>query len=394
MVCACAASAMTRARFLALRQHPAVLLLLLFALPCVLGAATLSQLHTEALASHASCAGAEDMACLRQRYAGPRAQWPAPDVEPGVPWQELDRYPAPPAAPTDNPQSPEKIALGKQLFEDPRLSRSAQIACASCHDPQLGWGDGRRTSFGHDRQLGRRNAISIINSAQASTLFWDGRARTLEEQALHPVRDPMEMAFSVDEMQQRLQSIVGYRRSFQQAFGRDQVLAEDVARALAAYQRSLVPPPSRYERFMRGDPRALDDRQLKGLHVFRTRAGCMNCHGGAMLTDNGLHNLGLHFHGRSRQDLGRYEVTGDPADSGRFRTPSLRSVSRTGPWMHNGLFPKLRGVLDFYNGGGARPRPDAAQKNDPTFPQPDPLLRPRALDKEDIDALEAFLHTL
>lgn len=378
---------------LLIRLQPAAALALLLVPLLFLAASTYAQVQRERSSTPPACA-LQDIACLRDAYALPRARWPAPDIEAGVAWRELDRYPEPPPGPPDNPGTPAKVALGKRLFEDPRLSRSGQIACANCHDPQLGWGDGRRTSFGHDRQLGRRNAISIATSAHAASLFWDGRAATLEEQALHPVRDPLEMAFTVEEMQERLQAEAAYRDAFAEVFDAARVTAADVARALAAYQRSLVPPVSRFERFMRGDRTALNDAQLQGLHVFRTGAGCMNCHGGAMLSDDGFHNLGLHFHGRRRQDLGRFEVTGDPADSGRFRTPSLRNVGRTGPWMHKGMFRDLRGVIAFYNVGGGNPRPDSAQRSDPTFPRPDPLLKPQALSREEIDALAAFLEAL
>lgn len=284
--------------------------------------------------------------------------------------------------------------MGRRLFDDPRLSRSAQIACANCHDRQLGWSDGRSVSFGHDRQLGRRNAISVAMSAFSSPLFWDGRAATLEEQALHPIVDAREMAFTVEDATRRLQQSGDYDADFSTVFGDRQITPQRLAHALAAFQRSLVPRNSRFERFLRGQHTALNDQQLWGLHLFRTRGRCMNCHFGPTLSDNRFHNLGLHFYGRARQDLGRYEVTANPADSGKFRTPSLRNVAKTGPWMHNGLFPELRGVMRMYNAGMPRPRPTPAAAHDPLFPEPDPLLKPLQLDREEIDAITAFLQTL
>ncbi|MEE7546416.1 cytochrome-c peroxidase, partial [Xanthomonas sp. Kuri4-1] len=301
-----------------------------------------------------------DPSSLRACYAGPRARWPLPQVQPGVAWQELAPLPAHPPEPPDNPGTPAKIALGRILFENPRLSRSGQIACASCHDPQLGWGDGRRVSFGHDRQAGRRNAPSVAMAGHARSLFWDGRAETLEAQALHPIQDAREMAFTAAALERRLNRSADYPDRFAQVFGTRRIGVQEVARALAAYQRSLAPRPGRFDRFLQGRPDALDDRQLRGLHLFRTRAGCMNCHSGPTLSDDRFHNLGLHFHGRRFQDLGRYEVTGDPADSGRFRTPSLRGVARTGPWMHNGLFADLHSVVAFYNAGAPRRAPGRA----------------------------------
>lgn len=335
-----------------------------------------------------------DGACLRALYSSPSTRWPAPEVDPGVAWQELAPLPAP-VDPAGNPSTPAKVALGRRLFFDPVLSKSRQLACASCHDPDLGWADGRRVSFGHDRQPGRRNAPSVAISAHASPLFWDGRAATLEDQALHPIADPIEMGFSAQGAVRRLRRDASYRRAFNEVFAQPRIDAAQLGQAIAAFERSLSPRNSRFDRFLRGNADALGDAQLRGLHLFRTQAGCMNCHSGAALTDNGFHNLGLHFHGRPRQDLGRYEVTGDPADSGRFRTPSLRGVASTAPYMHNGLIPRLSGVLAFYNVGGARPRAPASPAADAApFPAPDPLLRPRGLSRQDLQDIEAFLQTL
>lgn len=331
--------------------------------------------------------------CLRRAYARPTADWPAAWLEAGVVAQEM--APLPPVVhPADNPTSTAKVALGRRLFEDPRLSRSGQIACASCHERDLAFADGRRVSFGHDRQPGRRNAPSVVMSGHAHPLFWDGRAATLEDQALLPIADPREMAFSADQVVQRLQADDSYRQQFARVFGEAPLDARQLARAIATFERSLAPPPGRFDRFLAGRRDLLDDRQLHGLHLFRTKARCMNCHGGAALTDNGFHNLGLHLHGRARQDLGRFEVTGDPADSGRFRTPSLRGVARTAPYMHNGSMRSLDAVLVFYNVGGGRPQPRPGSVSPDPFPQPDPLLRPLALTVEERMALRAFLETL
>jgi cytochrome c peroxidase len=335
-----------------------------------------------------------DGACLRALYSSPSTRWPAPEVEPGVAWKELAPLPSP-VDPPDNPSTPAKVALGRRLFFDPILSKSRQLACASCHDPNLGWADGRRLSFGHGRQSGRRNAPSVATSAHVAPLFWDGRSATLEAQALHPIADPIEMGFSAQGAVHRLRRDASYRADFAAVFAQPRIDAAQLGQAIAAFERSLSPRNSRFDRFLRGNARALDDAQLRGLHLFRTQAGCMNCHSGPALTDNGFHNLGLHFHGRARQDLGRYEFTGDPADSGRFRTPSLRGVAATAPYMHNGMIPTLSGVLVFYNVGGARPRAPASPPADAApFPAPDPLLRPRGLSRQDLQDIEAFLQTL
>ncbi len=338
--------------------------------------------------------GTADVDCLRRMYDQPAGKWPAPHVAPGVVWQELAPLP-PVAVPADNAPTPAKVALGQRLFNDPRLSRSGQIACASCHERDLGFADGRRVSFGHDRQPGRRNAPSVAMAGYAHHLFWDGRAATLEEQALLPIADPKEMAFSAGEAASRLRDDADYRRQFAAVFGDDRIEPRQLAQAIAAFERSLAPARNRFDRFLGGRSAALDDQQLRGLHLFRTRAGCMNCHNGPALTDNGFHNLGLHFHGRARQDLGRYEITGQPADSGRFRTPSLRGVADTAPYMHNGVLPRLDAVLQFYNVGGGKPRAPAHLPADAApFPQPDPLLQPLGLERDELAAIEAFLRTL
>ena len=163
-----------------------------------------------------------DPTCLRALYSGPRAGWPAPEVAPGVAWQELAPL-GPPPQPRDNPSTPAKVALGQRLFNDPRLSRSGQIACASCHERDLGFADGRRVSFGHDRQPGRRNAPSVAMAAYAHTLFWDGRAATLEDQALEPIADPKEMAFRAEDAASRVRADADYRTAFAAVFGDDRV---------------------------------------------------------------------------------------------------------------------------------------------------------------------------
>lgn len=169
--------------------------------------------------------------------------------------------------------------------------------------------------------------------------------------------------------------------------------ADRLARALAAYVASLRPEKTRFDEFLAGSADALDDNELLGLHLFRTQARCMNCHNGPLLTDHQFHNIGLSFYGRRNQDLGRYEATRDPADLGRFRTPSLRNVAQAGPWMHNGLFPDLRGLLRMYNAGMGREAPPA-DPPDPYAPRKSEHIKPLDLSPAEIDALLAFLKTL
>ncbi|MEK7454575.1 MAG: cytochrome c peroxidase [Pseudomonadota bacterium] len=328
-------------------------------------------------------------ASLRLLYAGTPESWPRPLLKDGAAFSEFAPLPARPAM-SDRDKALAEIGL--RLFDDPALSRSGQIACASCHNSELGLADGIRTSFGHDRQRGRRNAQSLFTAAWMTPLFWDGRAADLEAQALHPLVDGKEMASSIRIVERRVNHDPLYRTAFAKLNGRRRVSIADVSAALAVHERTLRPPRSKWSRFIAGDHRALDDQELEGLHLFRTKAGCVNCHNGPLLSDRQFHNLGLSFYGRRLEDLGRYEVTGAAADVGRFRTPSLLGVKQTAPYMHVGLFQTLDNVVAFYNGGGGKDR--TKRPGNVPSPQPDPLVSPLGLSKTERDALIAFLQTL
>ncbi|MBW3505275.1 cytochrome-c peroxidase [Pseudomonas sp. NKUCC02_KPG] len=335
-------------------------------------------------------------ACIAQQYRQPVAQWPAPQVDTDVDWQEMAALPAHAPAPPENPFSEPKAALGKKLFNDPTLSRSGQIACASCHEADMAFADGRRVSFGHDRQSGRRNAPSLVMSGYSTALFWDGRGGNLEQQAMHPIVDPVEMAFDIPQLLQRLNTDTAYREQFAQVFGPGPITTQQTAQALATFQRTLVSATRNtpFEQLLRGRPQRMSEEQLYGLHLFRTKARCMNCHFGPALSDDQFHNVGLSYYGRKYEDLGRYEVTRKPEDVGAFRTPSLRLLMKTGPWMHNGLFVNMEGTLAFYNMGMPRPRPNAQQVDDPLFPRTSDRLKTLNMDKDELRALRSFLDTL
>jgi cytochrome c peroxidase len=334
------------------------------------------------------------VAKLRGMYAKPTEHWPRPCVAAGVDWRELASLPRTPPSPTNNPTASAKVILGRRLFHDPRLSGSGQIACASCHDQDLGWADGRRVSFGHNRTPTRRHAPSVRYAAYAQSLFWDGRASSLEDQALAPIVHAQEMAFTREGLEARLLELDDYQEAARTVYGRDRLTAEDVTGALAAFQRSLATPRGRFQAFLSGKREALPDQSLHGLHLFRTKAGCMNCHHGPTLSDNRFHNLGLSFFGTRHQDLGRYDVTHDARDAGAFRTPSLLGVGETAPYMHAGHFRDLRTVLSMYRAGMPQPKPRGAQAQDPIFPMQSPLVSKLALSEEEIAALEAFLESL
>lgn len=320
-------------------------------------------------------------------YRQPVEHWPAAKTHPEA-GTVAELAPLPPLPPVDW-HTPATEALGQQLFFDPRLSGSGQHACASCHDPDLGWADGRRLAFGHDRQAGNRNSMSILNAAWFDQLFWDGRASGLLDQALQPISNPVEMNADLDEVLTRLNGIPGYRRAFSAAFGSGPIDADQLAKALAAFERRIVSRPNRLDRFISGHYDALNDQEIFGLHLYRTRAGCLNCHNGALYSDGQFHHTGLSYYGRQYQDSGREQATGRVEDRGKFRTPSLRDLAYTGPWMHNGLFPSLRGVLNMYNAGMI-----GDSRLHPELPPLSPLIRPLQLSGTELDALEAFLASL
>ncbi len=320
--------------------------------------------------------------------------WPKPTIDSGVNWAEFESLPGTDTSYFSLMAQP-KVELGKLLFFDPLLSGSNQISCSSCHNPQTSFADHLNVSIGHDHQSGKRNTISLLNVAARKTLFWDGRALTLEEQALSPIAAHDEMAMSVDELASKLKAIKGYRELFQKAYGSEDFTQDQIMSALAAFQRTLTSRRSRFDEFLDGKYDAMTDQEIYGLHLFRTKARCMNCHHGQFMTDEEFHNIGLTYYGRKYEDLGRYEVTKDPADVGKFRTASLRDVMNTDPWMHNGLFGNIRGILNIYNSGMVMNNPRTPeQEADPMYPRTDRLLKKLDLDKEEISAIIAFLESV
>ena len=330
---------------------------------------------------------------LRELYgSGDPGRWPQAHLfdEAIEGFQDIGPLPRP-AFPKDNPYSKEKEELGKMLFFDPRLSGSGQISCTNCHDPEMMWADGRRVSFGHDKQTGTRNAPTVLNIVYATQLFWDGRAKDLEAQAKFPIENPLEMNIHSRLAVRRIAKIEGYKDLFKAAFGDSKVNEDRIVKAIATFERSLVSPPSRFDKFVSGQKNALSDSEVRGLHLFRTKANCINCHNTPYFSDQKFHNLGLTYFGREYQDLGLYEITKKKEDVGKFKTPTLREVSHTAPYMHNGLFPNIRGVLNMYNAG----MPDEkGNKEDPLFPKKSGMLTTLNLSEEDFVDIENFLTSL
>lgn len=329
---------------------------------------------------------------LRALYARPVAEWPRPAIDQGVQWKELSALPVDSlfVAKLNSP----KVQLGKMLFFDPRLSGSNQISCSSCHDPDLAWTDGRVVSLGNDHLQGTRNTSTLLNVGQVKELFWDGRAASLEDQAINPMATMHEMNQEPPTIPAELAAIPGYPPLFEKVYGDKKINLDRILDAIASFERIIASRRSRFDDFVNGRHKQLSDEEIQGLHLFRTKARCMNCHNGTYFTDNQFHNIGLTYYGRKYQDLGRYNVTKEAADVGKFRTPSLRDVMKTRPWMHNGLFDNMGGILNMYSAGMPQPKPKPDQVGDPLFPKTDPLIKKLDLTPEEKKALMAFLDAI
>ena len=335
-----------------------------------------------------------DLDELRKMYSKPVSEWPKPTIDSGVKWREFGALPKIDTSYFSVMAQP-KVALGKLLFFDPILSGSNQISCSSCHNPQTSWADHSTVPVGNDHLTGNRNTISLLNVYARKSFFWDGRANSLQEQAMGPLAAHNEMAMDVSQLIPKLKNITGYRDLFKEAFGKDDFDMAEVLDALALFQQTLTSRRSRFDEFLDGRYNAMTDQEIRGMHLFRTKARCMNCHNGQFLTDDDFHNIGLTYYKRKYQDLGRYEITKNPADVGKFRTPSLRDVMNTNPWMHNGLFDTIIGLLNIYNSGMHMIDPKPEQKAaDPLYPVTDPLMKKLNLTKDEIQDIASFLSSV
>lgn len=312
---------------------------------------------------------------LRDIYSRPSTQWPKPRVDEGVKWNELGPLP-------DSPVEKYKdslkhiIELGKTLFFDPRLSASGKISCATCHQPELNWTDGKEKSIGHEGAITQRNSPTIQNSWFYNRLFWDGRARDLADQAFAPIISESEMASEMPDVMRKLRTITGYKELFKKAYGDDAVDPDRMTAAIAVFEKTVISRKSRFDEFLLGNKKALTNSELRGLHLFRTKAKCMNCHNGPLFTDNSFHNIGL-----PGKDDGYYKVTHRDEDLGKFKTPSLRDVMKTGPWMHDGKENDMAVIIDKFNAG----YPSAGTSK---------LIKPLQLTKKEKAELQAFLQAI
>jgi cytochrome c peroxidase len=288
--------------------------------------------------------------------------------------------------------TPEKVRLGRWLFYDPRLSSDGTVSCASCHEPAAGFSENHPVSTGVGGKTGDRKAPPILNPAFPiyPVWFWDGRAHSLADQAKGPMANPVEMGMTHSSIEATVRAIPGYAPYFAQAFGDPRIDVDRVAEAIAAYEATRFSGNSAYDRWDAGDPSALDERQRLGFRVFFGKAACNQCHLGPNLTDSRFHNLGVGYRPPAPgadprsgfADAGRARVTGRVEDTGAFKTPTLRDVSRRAPYMHDGSIATLREMVELYDRGGV-PNPWLS-----------PEVKPIGLSPAEVDALVAFLHAL
>ena len=254
-------------------------------------------------------------------------------------------------APRDNPQTAPKIALGKQLYFDRRLSADNTVSCADCHNPARGFSNGEQFATGIKGQKGGRNSPTVINTAFQKFQFWDGRAGSLEQQALGPIANPIEMGLPLPEMEKRLNAIPGYKALFKQVFGVDQIRADEVAKAIASYERTVLSGNSPYDHFQQGEVEALSEQARAGMKLFFGKANCAACHSGPNFTDNAFHNIGIGMD-RKDPDVGREAISKLEGDRGSFKTPTIRDIAKSGPYMHDGSLKTLAEVVEHYDKGG------------------------------------------
>lgn len=274
-----------------------------------------------------------------------------------------------------------KVDLGKQLYFDGRLSKNNQVPCAACHVPATGFADVRQVSIGVGGAIGDRQAPTIFNTAYNPSQFWDGRAGSLEEQVLGPVQEEDEMAETIDNVVRKIGRIKGYQHQFREVFGTG-VNMQGIAEAIAAYERTIVSTNSAFDKYVSGDRKAMDEAAVRGMALFKGKARCILCHNGPNFTDNQFHNLGVPQVGPRKEDVGRYDVTRMEHDKGAFKTPTLRSITETAPYMHDGAFKTLEEVVDFLDQGGG------------SNPNLSPLVKPLGLSKEEKSDLVTFLKAL
>jgi cytochrome c peroxidase len=282
--------------------------------------------------------------------------------------------------------TPAKVRLGRWLFFDKRLSADGTVSCATCHRPENAFSQPTRVSTGIKGQKGARKSPTFLNGAWPlfPVYFWDGRAKSLQEQAKGPIINPIEMGNTHEKCVATIGAIPGYQKPFTEAFGDAKVDIDRIADAISAYEATRLSGNSKFDRFDAGDDKALDAKEKQGRELFFGKAQCNQCHFGWNFTDSQFHNLGIGWDKKTRKlsDVGRGGITKNKDDDGAFKTPTLRDVSKHAPYMHDGSLATLKAVVEHYNKGG-NPNPNLSKK-----------ISPLKLAPDEIDAVVAFLKTL
>ena len=299
----------------------------------------------------------------------------------GVSVPDIAPLPAYVPTPPTNLGYVQKVELGRKLYFDTRLSKNNSVSCAFCHNPGTGFADARQFSIGAFGTAGGRQAPTVYNTGFLPLQFWDGRAGSLEEQAVGPIHNPVEMAETHETVVPKIAKIAGYQKEFQSVFGGG-VSLQHIGEAIAAFERTIVSQNSAFDKYLMGNQQAMGEAAVRGMALFKGKARCVLCHNGPNFTDNQFHNLGVPQVGSLKEDLGRYLVSRQPRDKGAFKTPTLRSIAETAPYMHDGVFKTLEEVVDFKEAGGGG------------NPNLSPLLKPLNLTTAEKTDLIAFLNAL
>ena len=284
--------------------------------------------------------------------------------------------------PDGNPITQAKVELGRMLYFDKRLSMDDTVSCATCHDPSHGWAEPRKTSTGVGGKVGGRNAPTVLNRLFSKEQFWDGRGADLEDQAKGPMTNPVEMAMaSHDVVVQKIRAVPGYGPLFAKAFGTPDVTIDRVAQAIASFERTVLAGNSPFDRYQAGDKAAMSEAAVRGMALFNGKANCVTCHAGFNFTDESYHNLGVGMLAKE-PDAGRVKISKAESETGAFKTPTLRNVAQTGPYMHDGSEATLVDVVAYYDRGG-NPNPHLSKE-----------VRPLKLTPAERADLVAFLEAL
>lgn len=287
-------------------------------------------------------------------------------------------------APQDNAQNAARIDLGRHLFFDPRLSGDGNMSCATCHNPALGWSDGLPTGRGVKSMVLGRASPTIINSAFNTIMMWDGRKKSLEDQAMGPMEAAVEMNMDTGKLFKWLNETAGYRKLFESAYPNEGINAATVSKAIAAFERTVVMKDTPFDRWIEGDAKAMNEQQVRGFGVFldANKGNCAACHSAPNFTDNGFHNLGLASWGKPNPDVGRYAQKPVGRMKGAFKTPQLYGIALTAPYFHDGSAKTLMDVVNHYEKGGV------------VTTNLSPSMKPLTLSKQDKEDLVAFMQAL